>query len=168
MLPRPLLSPLPTSPGRPPARSVLERRNWLFGGVFVGWGACVTCFDPRLLALLPSTPSSLVQLLYLAFVLLLNLFWLFGVYHLAVVGHRVCCSPVARPRTAGNHPASCALLYTTRNDFRETAALSCVRQDHPRTHVYLLDDSTTAEWRARVDRFHAAHPAHTTIVRRPT
>jgi hypothetical protein len=59
-----------------------------------------------------------------------------------------------------------AILYTTMNDFQELAALSCVRQEYPSYHVFLLDDSTDEVNRQLVDRFHARFPDKTSVIRR--
>jgi hypothetical protein len=59
-----------------------------------------------------------------------------------------------------------AVLYTTMNDFRESAALSCVSLDYPSFHVFLLDDSTSARYRRLVDEFHQRFPDRTTVIRR--
>jgi cellulose synthase/poly-beta-1,6-N-acetylglucosamine synthase-like glycosyltransferase len=45
-----------------------------------------------------------------------------------------------------------ALLYTTCNDFVERSVRSCTEQDYPDHRVYILDDGTDPECRARIDR----------------
>ncbi|MEZ4688148.1 MAG: hypothetical protein R3B47_19425 [Bacteroidia bacterium] len=47
-------------------------------------------------------------------------------------------------------PPPIAILYTTCNDFVEASARSCMEQDYPNFRVYLLDDSASPEYQARV------------------
>jgi cellulose synthase/poly-beta-1,6-N-acetylglucosamine synthase-like glycosyltransferase len=64
------------------------------------------------------------------------------------------------------HPASVAILYTTRNDFQIRAVLSCLNQSYPDFHVFILDDSTDKICKETIDSFQQAHPKATTVVRR--
>lgn len=59
-----------------------------------------------------------------------------------------------------------ALLYMTCDDFEEEYCLSCIRQDYEKFQVYICDDSTTPEYRERVQRFADAHSCRR--VTRPT
>jgi hypothetical protein len=59
-----------------------------------------------------------------------------------------------------------AVLYTTMNDFREPAALSCLKQIFPQFHVFILDDSTVDQFKAEVDQFAALFPDRVTVIRR--
>jgi cellulose synthase/poly-beta-1,6-N-acetylglucosamine synthase-like glycosyltransferase len=53
-------------------------------------------------------------------------------------------------------------------DFQAEAIATCLNQDYPDFHVFLLDDSTRPEFRAAVEGFHAQHPERTTLIRRAT
>lgn len=59
-----------------------------------------------------------------------------------------------------------AVLYTTRNDFNQEGALSCVNQHYRRYHVFILDDSSDENCRKQVDDFHLLHRSVTTVIRR--
>ncbi|GAG47004.1 unnamed protein product, partial [marine sediment metagenome] len=51
-------------------------------------------------------------------------------------------------------------------DFVEESAESCVRQDYPAFTVYILDDSSDATCRRRVDSFASRYPDRVKVVRR--
>ncbi|MFH2137681.1 MAG: glycosyltransferase [Candidatus Omnitrophota bacterium] len=53
------------------------------------------------------------------------------------------------------------------NDFREEAICSCLKQDYKNFDVYILDDSTSVEWQAKVDQFIAIHEK-AILIRRQT
>lgn len=152
--------------GTPPPR----RSAHLFVAVFSTWVLALVWFLPRLASLLElgGGPAETLALLY--FVVFTAVAWLYGLYNIGVVVfariERQLSPPatlaVARPQT------EVALLYTTCNDFLEASARSCVDLDYQNYHVYFLDDSSSPEHRARVDRFAAAHPSRVTVVRRPT
>jgi cellulose synthase/poly-beta-1,6-N-acetylglucosamine synthase-like glycosyltransferase len=147
---------------RDPAR----KSNSLFSLIFIAWGICLAHFDPKLLRILGEGESVGVWILLIVFVALLNIFWLYGIYHCAFAIYRLF------PRVPPDAPKKAcrsrvAILYTTRNDFSERAALSCLRQSYRHFHLFLLDDSTEPACRSAVDRFHLAHADKTTVVRRP-
>jgi len=90
--------------------------------------------------------------------------WIIGVYHFIL--QLVSPSLQFAQRTSALENGSVALLYLTKNDFVELAALSCVQQQYASFHVYLLDDSDNADVRRKIDRFHDQHFEDTTLIRR--
>jgi len=101
----------------------------------------------------------------------LAIFWFYGLYHYALVAFR----RIGRIKLGveGEEKeesragfTNIALLYTTVDDFRYSAALSCVNQDYPNFHVFLIDVSQSQEGRGQVDEFHRSFPQRTTIIRR--
>jgi cellulose synthase/poly-beta-1,6-N-acetylglucosamine synthase-like glycosyltransferase len=56
------------------------------------------------------------------------------------------------------------VLYTTRNDFVETTALSCASLDYEHYSVNILDDSSDREIMRKIDRF-ASRFEHVQVVR---
>ena len=112
---------------------------------------------------------SLMQWLCLSFFIGWTDFaWLCGVYQLSLFVFGKIEDGTSYPKLSnGKHfGENVAILYTTMNDFVESAALSCVEQEYPTFHVYLLDDSTDARFRSDVDAFHSRFPQSTTVVRR--
>ena len=101
-----------------------------------------------------------------------GIFWVYAVYHYSVIlftlieRRRRKSQSEAQAPSGNAEPPRVALLYTTADDFIEEAALTCVRQDYPRFHVFLLDDSRTEQAKSEVDRFHEQHPSATTVLRR--
>jgi cellulose synthase/poly-beta-1,6-N-acetylglucosamine synthase-like glycosyltransferase len=135
---------------------------------FLVWILSIVWFGPRLWKLVATSTGVAEYILLFTFGLFLVLFWMLAAYYLAVVVFSV----FGRPSTAIALPPAVkypriALLYPTCNDFQYIAAESCLNQDYPDFHIYLLDDSTDARHQALVDAFHCAHPKRTTVIRRP-
>jgi len=146
-----------------------DKSPWMWILVLASWAVIVGSLQRPLFLMLFGHPSALHRTLLLYFTCWLNFAWLYGVHQLAVVF----CSSITRHvshRPTRNVPSrsTVAILYTTMNDFSHDAALSCVKQTHPGCHVFLLDDSTEKAHKKLVDAFHAEHPFHTTVIRRPT
>lgn len=74
----------------------------------------------------------------------------------------------ARAQTlAKDRPCSpkVAIIYTTYNDFNKEAASTCLNQDYPDYHLFLLDVSTNPDMRQLVDEFQEEFASSTTLVR---
>ena len=91
----------------------------------------------------------------------LAIFWFYALYHYGLVFFR----QVGKVKTgAGKGEESqasfprIALLYTTVDDFRYNAALSCVNQDYPDFHVFIVDVSQGQQGRDQVEEFHQKFP----------
>lgn len=141
----------------------------LYVAIFGSWVAALAWFHPRLASLLEMAESPLGWGAIAFFVAFTEVAWLYAFFNLGVlafaaVDRRWRPTPAAAPAVAARPPV--AVLYTTCNDFVEQSALSCVRQDYPDFTVYVLDDSSDPLFRARVDRFAAAHPDRVRVVRR--
>lgn len=138
--------------------------------IFVAWAATVAWFHPRLAGLLTIAEGPLQWAALAWFVLFIEIAWLYAWFNVSVIVFgafyrwHAYAPPVPATR-AESLPV--ALLYTTCNDFVEASALSCVQQDYPHFTVYLLDDSTLPEFRARIDAFARAYPGIVRVVRRP-
>ncbi len=172
---RPRLVPLemPGDPGRPGAgpvqRPLKERPSPLmYITIFVVWMASLAWFGPRLLGLLDAGDNWVSTALLGYFVVFVAVAWLYGIYNLVVVGFALIYG--RRPNTWRHHPAirypEVAVLYTTRNDFAEPSALSCVELDYPDFQVYMLDDSDDPNSCAQIDEFAARHGDRVVVVRR--
>lgn len=149
----------------------------MYIAIFSFWIASLIWFQPRLLLLLDmayNLPSRLTLWLFIGFI---DFAWLYGMYNIGVVvfaslyGFLGKKSPLAKLpdqlfAAATNQPPV-ALLYTTCNDFVEESVESCVRQEYPNYMVYILDDSSRAEYKERVDAFAAKYPGLVQVVRRP-
>jgi cellulose synthase/poly-beta-1,6-N-acetylglucosamine synthase-like glycosyltransferase len=148
-----------------PISTIIRKSNAMYGNIILVWILCLIHFNPKLFSVLPNNAYITTKVTYCIFILFLNLFWLYGIYHCFFLLYKILPKKYRAPEGLKDFPRV-AILYTTRNDFTERAALSCVRQQYPNFHVYLLDDSTDAFWKATVDQFHQAHPQHTTVIRR--
>jgi cellulose synthase/poly-beta-1,6-N-acetylglucosamine synthase-like glycosyltransferase len=156
----------------------------LYLAVFGVWLAAILWFQERLWGLLAIADGPLSFGALLFFVVFTQLAWLYGLYNVGVivfaVVYRATRSPADGQASGPGAvdraglvaadaavPVPVALLYTTYNDFVESSARSCLAQDYPAFTLYILDDSTDAGYRERVDAFAAAHPARVRVVRRP-
>ena len=116
---------------------------------------------------LPSSAGHWILVILAA--ICLAIFWFYALYHYGLVLFRRIGK--IKPRvwedgeSRGTFPRV-ALLYTTVDDFRYDAALSCVNQDYPDFHVFIVDVSQGQPGRDQVDKFHQEFPDKTTIVRR--
>ncbi len=131
------------------------------------WVSLLLYFNPRLLALVTAAPDAVAAVAVVAFVLCLNSFWLFAVYDTVMIAASFIRRRTPEPVFAA--PSSCppvAILYPTRNDFREVSAESCLAVDYPDFHLFLLDDSTDGVIRQRVDVWASARAGRVTVIRR--
>jgi cellulose synthase/poly-beta-1,6-N-acetylglucosamine synthase-like glycosyltransferase len=143
--------------------------------VIGSWVAALLWFHPRLSALLELADGAVAYGALLFFIVFVELAWLSGLYNVGVIVFRYIYR--WQTRSAPTIPAAnlaavaelppVAILYTTCNDFVEASANSCLRQDYPEFTLYLLDDSTDPDSRARVDRFAAESAGRVQVVRRP-
>jgi len=161
--------PEPTSP---PASTMIQaiqsRSDAPFLWILASWCALLLYANPRLLALIPAGPTFISKAAVIVFVACLDSFWLFAVYHTVMVGaswweRRFRPEPAAPARRSSPRVA---VLYPTRNDFREACAQSCLELEYPAHHLFLLDDSTDAGCSARIDRWAQRHPGRVSVFRR--
>jgi cellulose synthase/poly-beta-1,6-N-acetylglucosamine synthase-like glycosyltransferase len=138
--------------------------------IVAAWIASVAWFHPRLTSLLALADTTWSYGALLFFILFTEVAWLYAFFNVSVIVfgaiYRWRHRPPAPSGELGVDPPAVAILYTTANDFVEASAASCVRQDYPSYTVYLLDDSSDAEYRAKVDAFAAEHPERVRVVRR--
>lgn len=151
----------------------LAPRPTLYLAIFGAWVLSLVWFHPRLMDLLSLARSPAATGAVIFFILFTELAWLYGFYNVGVVlfatfyrlasRRRVAPSPAPLPVP----PPAVAVLYLTCNDFVAESAEACVAQDYGAFTVYVLDDSSDPEYRARVDAFAAQHPERVRVVRRP-
>ncbi len=151
------------------ARTAGAPRPHLYLFIFGAWALSIAWFHPRLWSIVQMGHTPLEWAALSFFVLFTELAWLYGFYNVGVI--LFASIDRRQPRlleaiALPSHPPPVALLYTTCNDFVEASALSCLKQDYPSFTLYLLDDSTRAEYQERVDRFAARHPGRVQVVRR--
>lgn len=169
-------------------------RPQLYLFIFGAWAATLLWFHPRLSSILALAEGPLGYAALLFFIVFVELAWLNGLYNVGVVifgyiyRRQVRLEAAARHAGATPVPLSAdtglradsrssalpaaelppvAILYTTCNDFVEASAASCLTQDYPDFTLYLLDDSTDPEFRARVDGFADEAGGRVRVVRRP-
>lgn len=154
------------------------KRPLMFSLMFGSWIVCLLYFDPRLLALLIGPESIAAKSLLILFILFLNIFWFYVFFHLVIVSFsyflgKNSYSHHAAPQSSKFqngvdkvHQPKVALLYTTCNDFQEEAAVTHLRQNYAKYHLFVLDDSSNLDYKNRVDEFAKRFPSHVTVIRR--
>ncbi|MEK7855915.1 MAG: glycosyltransferase, partial [Acidobacteriota bacterium] len=162
---------LMTSPNSAWERAVsrVVREETVFIWVVSIWLFTIFYFDPRILALLSAKAGILGKLSVIAFVLCLNYLWFLTIYFVVVIF----VSNWLRRREPADTPLpslkefpAVAVLYPTRNDFREDAAENLLRMDYLDYKMFVLDDSTLGEYQKRIDAWAARHEGRVAVIRR--
>ncbi len=144
------------------------RKSPTFYSLAIGLWLLLVCYlDPKILSFLRPYEPFVPKASVLAFTLLINIFSFYGIYDvlITVFALSILRSPPPQLPDLVECPPV-AVLYLTMNDFCETAALSCLRQDYPAFRLFILDDSTEPESLARVDEFAAEHAERIQVIRR--
>lgn len=166
---------LKPAPGKPvahaPSRLAGRPHPAQYLTIFTMWGISLLWFHPRLVSLMDMATSPAGWIALLFFIAFVELAWLYGFYNIGVIVFALINRRLSRgdtppaPLPPGQAPGV-AILYTTCNDFVEESAASCVRQEYPDYHVYILDDSSDPAYLERVEAFARAHPERVSVVRR--
>lgn len=134
---------------------ILEKDGLMFIIIIGIWIIILLHFDPKILSYLHKQNSFLAKTSIFGFIVCVNIFWLYCVYHLVIAFFS---SFLVKPKRLSFKPMiqskqRIAILYLTMNDFREEAMLSCINQEYSNFDVYILDDSTDIKWKNRVNNF---------------
>lgn len=133
----------------------MKKSPSMFLIILGSWFLMLAHFNPYILRCLAFQNNPTAKISIAAFVLLIDIFWLYGIYHTAIslfsifFAKRNMCLP---PPLIDMY-SKIALFYLTMNDFKEEAALSCVNQDYPNFDIYILDDSTDEGIKTKIDKF---------------
>lgn len=146
-------------------RYVKKKSNVVYIIIIAVWILCLLHFNPKLFGALTNEDPLYTKIIFLFFVAFLDLFWLYGIFHIVFLFYRFLKDKIHTIPRSSSYP-SVAILYATRNDFQAKAVESCLRQSYPNYHVYILDDSTEPEYLKAIDRFWMENPKRCSIVRR--
>ena len=136
--------------------------------IFIFWFLLLAHFNPYLLSYISFQNNLIAKISIIGFVLLVDLFWLYGLYHIIIVLFSMGCKKKPSPSlTLSRLAPKVALLYLTMNDFDEEAVLSCVNQKYPNFDLFILDDSTDGQIKAKIDKFREGIDTKPLIIRRP-
>lgn len=127
------------------------------------WLGLILYYNPRVFISL----QQLGVITKIFLVLCMDVFWFQGIYHLFVwiFSRKKKVKPYLSQLV--DSPSNLAILYLTKDDFISEAVQSCIRQDYPRFHVFILDDSVMPESREKIDKFAENYRDKLTIIRRP-
>ncbi|MDD5457722.1 MAG: glycosyltransferase family 2 protein [Candidatus Margulisbacteria bacterium] len=132
----------------------LEKDSLMFIIILGLWIMTILHFDPKIIHYLPRNSTLLPKISILIFLVCVDVFWLYGIYHLVIAffsAFVVKANNIIN-KEQGNSDRT-AILYLTMNDFREEAVLSCLNQDSDNFNVFILDDSDDRYCREKVDSF---------------
>ena len=151
------------------APDLISKRNTMYLIILVVWFISLILLAINT-ALTYGLPQSVgLWILVVLAAICLAIFWFYALYHYGLVFFRwidkIKPGVVREEESRENFPRI-ALIYTTVDDFRYEAALSCVNQDYPNFDVILIDVSQGQRGRDQVEEFHKKFPQKTTIFRR--
>ncbi len=151
------------------APDLISKRNTMYLIILVVWFISLILLAINA-ALTYGLPQSVgLWILVVLAAICLAIFWFYALYHYGLVFFRrigkIKPGVVKGEESRENFPRI-ALIYTTVDDFRYEAALSCVNQDYPNFDVILIDVSQGQQGRDQVEEFHKKFPQKTTIFRR--
>ncbi|MFH0768895.1 MAG: glycosyltransferase [Chloroflexota bacterium] len=151
--------------------NVAEKKPHLYLVLIGLWLLILAISAPSLWRTFMGLDSVLAEVLFIPFVGCLALFWFYGLYHLVFLVFSYLPGPdlgtKARALAEGAPVSKVAIIYCTYNDFNRDAALTCLGQDYPDYHVFILDVSTDEDMRKQVDTFHDEFTSASTLVRLP-
>jgi cellulose synthase/poly-beta-1,6-N-acetylglucosamine synthase-like glycosyltransferase len=130
------------------------------------WGLCFVYFSPRLFALLIGPEFFLAKIFLFLFISIQIIFWFYIFFHLVIIGFSYVSPRLNKNMGALTSFPPVALLYTTCNDFREEVALNHLAQNYPEYHLFILDDSTQADYQEQIDRFMKEQNQKVSVIRR--
>ena len=151
------------------APDLVSKKNTMYLIILVVWLVSLVGLAINAASIYGLPQSVGLWILVVLTAICLAIFWFYALYHYGLVVFRQIGKIKPRAGEGEESRASfprIALLYTTVDDFRYDAALSCVNQDYPNFHVFLIDVSQGQKGRDKVDEFHKKFPQKTTIVRR--
>ena len=147
---------------------LVSKRSTMYLCILVVWlvSMVLLAIHAALTYGLPSSAGHWILVVLVA--ICLAIFWFYALYHYGLVLFRWIGRVKPGVGEGGESQVfpHIALLYTTVDDFKYEAALSCVNQDYPDFHVFIIDVSQGQAGRDQVDKFHKEFPQKTTIVRR--
>ena len=145
----------------------IEKSDALMLFIVFSFLICVIYFNPRLLALLVGEEPFSAKLAVVIFVLMLNMMWLYGIYHF---GHILfSCftkTKIDKLHLNDDFQPAVAILYTTLNDFNEKACQTCLHQDYSNFKLFICDDSTDEAIKAQIGTFYRMNRDKVEILRR--
>ncbi len=134
--------------------------------------ACLSLFfSPRLLSFLVVAQNGYSFAGVLLFVLIFNLFFYYLVFNIFVIifsnlyRGKIIQNVRTLPQMEKN-THSVAVLYLTKDDFKESACLSCFNQNYLNFKVFILDDSSLPENKKRIEDFQTQYPFNVQVIRR--
>ena len=138
------------------------------------WMGTIVLLGRYLVPLIISSETFIQYCVLLSFSMLLITFWLLGSYYIAlVIFYFIHKKTGARNKNSNQdkdnkyRPPPVAILYPTCDDFQPESVLTCLSQEYPDFHVFILDDSRDQYFQSLIDSFQRDHVGKATVVRRP-
>ncbi|MBU1044816.1 MAG: glycosyltransferase, partial [Candidatus Omnitrophica bacterium] len=145
----------------------IEKNDVLLLTILFSWFLSIIYFNPMLFSLLIGDEPLIAKISVVVFVIVLDMMWLYGIYHIVNIlfAYFIKIKPLENVLSKEEHPAA-ALLYMTRNDFKQNACLTSVNQSYKNFHVYICDDSDNLEIKNQIDLFSEKHKLIVSVLRR--
>lgn len=143
----------------------IAEKSFMFYFIAIVWLIVIMHFDPRIYGLIKGDYDFFVVSIFYIFIILINFFWLYGIYHCFAVIFKVMPKKIINVEKFHNNP-SVAILYTTRNDFNKKSVISCINQSYSNFHVFILDDSTKKSYKKQINALKVKYHRNVTIIRR--
>jgi len=153
------------------AMDLISKHNTMYLLILMVWVVSMVLLAINAASIYGLPKSAGHWILVVLAVICMAIFWVYALYHYGLVFFRQTgkVKPKAREVEEKERQVGfpgIAVLYTTVDDFKYNAVLSCVNQDYPDFHVFIVDVSQGQAGRDKVDEFHREFPQKTTIVRR--
>jgi cellulose synthase/poly-beta-1,6-N-acetylglucosamine synthase-like glycosyltransferase len=147
----------------------IQKNDALLLTIVFTWFLSIMYFDPMLFALLIGDEPLLAKSSVIVFVVVLNMMWLYGIYHsVNILFSYFIKIKLKENSLSDKEQPRAALLYMTRNDFKEKACLTSLSQKYKDFHVYICDDSDNPEIKNQIDLFSRKHKTIVSVLRRNT
>jgi len=139
--------------------------------ILLVWIASLVWLPINAISIYGTPLSVILWILIILLAIIFAIFWFYALYHYGLVFFRQTSKVSLGIGESSNWESqdgfpAIALLYTTVDDFVYDAALSCVNQDYPDFHVFLVDASQGQAGRDKVDAFQKEFPQKVTVARR--
>lgn len=153
---------------RSPQSDILKKSNLMIFIILSLWFLSLLHFDPWLFRFLKLKVNIIGSLSLIAFIVCVNISWLYGFYHFIVPLFSILSknrSPIKLENPCHSNP-KVAILYTTMNDYKYEAIRSFLTQNYSNYDIYILDDSTDEKIKKEIDSILKRYKGKLKIIRR--
>lgn len=149
------------------SNKIISKKPWMLLSILASWLGLNSLWFNRYQDMMMNQDSILMQVSAVLIVGWILLSSFFACFHLMSFLFSLKERLFHKKLKAVDNPQSkIALLYLCKDDFKEKAVLSLLRQDTKKSQVFICDDSTLEEEKEKVDLFVKSHQARVQLIRR--